>query len=392
MKLPKLGKIHIRNRFLQKNLISLIVIAVLAIGTGTAYGTLSSRDADRGEDPVYGIDQERYQVLISGEGYKLSKDQEKNYKLQKKQNKINAANAAQNPNTFRSSTGPRTFRSGSSYRYRYHGHTYKISKTPRVTTNIFEQKSMKTNWKAGDTFEFRVSAYAYPYGLKNRIPAKDIKVSVKGGKAAKLYKSENGYHYYSVVLGKGTNKITISATDKKTKKTAKSGPYIITATKKSSSGGKQDKPEEPTQPEKTKVTVDYGLGTFTSNDVTIEDSTTAYDILSKTPGVTVGGGEIKYIEFDEESFDIDAFREQFEGELELAYQAYVEACDEDEDVLDIDTWFSENVDQKIRVNGKIRLGAGYPFDSTSWQATPESGKALKNGITLSLILYQEGEE
>ena len=35
-KLPALGMIHIKNRFLQKNLLSLIVIAVLAIGTGTA--------------------------------------------------------------------------------------------------------------------------------------------------------------------------------------------------------------------------------------------------------------------------------------------------------------------------------------------------------------------
>ena len=63
--LSKIGGFRIKNRFLQKNLISLIVIAVLAIGTGTVYGTLSSRDADRGEDPVYGVNQDRYQVLVT---------------------------------------------------------------------------------------------------------------------------------------------------------------------------------------------------------------------------------------------------------------------------------------------------------------------------------------
>ena len=71
-KLPGPKRFHIKNRFLQKNLLSLIVVAVLAIGTGTAYGTLSSHAVDRGKDPVNGVNKDRYQVLVSGKGYKLT--------------------------------------------------------------------------------------------------------------------------------------------------------------------------------------------------------------------------------------------------------------------------------------------------------------------------------
>ena len=150
LKMPE-KKPTIKNRFLQKNLLSLIVIAVLAIGTGTAYGTLSSQDADRGNDPVNGVNQDRYQVLISGKGYKLSKKQEKDYKLQKKQNEANVNKAAQdNPNVIRSSSGSRIFRSGSSS-YRYSGgSTYKVSKNPRLSSNISDQISgLPDNVKAG---------------------------------------------------------------------------------------------------------------------------------------------------------------------------------------------------------------------------------------------------
>ena len=53
-KLPKPGKLpafQIKSGFLKKNLITLIAAAVLIIGTGTAYGTLATREADRGYDP-----------------------------------------------------------------------------------------------------------------------------------------------------------------------------------------------------------------------------------------------------------------------------------------------------------------------------------------------------
>jgi len=86
VKMPKPGGLKINNRFLKRHLLSLIVVAVLAAGTGTVYGTLSSHVADKGHDPVNGINKDRYQVLVSGDGYKLSKKQEKDYKLQKKQN------------------------------------------------------------------------------------------------------------------------------------------------------------------------------------------------------------------------------------------------------------------------------------------------------------------
>ena len=56
VKLPKPGKLpgnlklpafRMQSGFLKKNLITLIAAAVLIIGTGTAYGTLATRDADR---------------------------------------------------------------------------------------------------------------------------------------------------------------------------------------------------------------------------------------------------------------------------------------------------------------------------------------------------------
>ena len=227
MKKPKINvklkmpdkKPTIKNRFLQKNLLSLIVIAVLAIGTGTAYGTLSSQDADRGNDPVNGVNQDRYQVLISGKGYKLSKKQEKDYKLQKKQNEANVNKAAQdNPNVIRSSSGSRIFRSGSSS-YRYSGGTYKPSKIPKLSTDILKRKKEKSTWKAGDKLSFIVTALAYPYGTKNAIPSDSIKVTING-KAVSCDNSDDGDNFYTVVLEEGTNTINISATDKKTKKTS----------------------------------------------------------------------------------------------------------------------------------------------------------------------------
>ena len=388
-KLPALGKFHIKNRFLKKNLLSMIVAAVLIAGTGTVYGTLSSQVADRGQDPVNGVNQDRYQVLVSGKGYKLSKQQEKNYKLQKKQNKINAANAMQNPQTMTTPSGSRVYRSSSSsYRYRYRPsvHSYTPSKTPRITSDVSTEIAKLDDPVAGDTFNIRVSAYAYPYGTTNAIDSNNIRVTVDGGSAS-LYKSKAGSHYYKITLGKGKNKITISATDKKTKKTVKIGPYSVKVGTGSSNTDPTQGTETPTEPEKTKVTVDYGLGAFTSGEVTIDDSTKAIDILSKTPGVKVKDGEIKYIEFDEDGFEIDEFKDTFIVEL-------TQASGKEPEDPEFDTWFSENVDNVIRIDGgKIRLGTwndkGYPFKSTKWEFSPEGGKALANGITLSLVLYEE---
>ena len=199
----------IKNRFLKKNLLSLIVVAVLAIGTGTAYGTLSSQDADRGNDPVNGVNKDRYQVLISGKGYKLSKKQEKDHKLQKKQNEANVNKAMQNDSrVIRSSNGSRIFRSGSSS-YRYSSSSVKTSKNPRVTTNISDQiDGLPSNVKSGEKLKFRVRAYAYPYGSKNVILSDNIKVTVVGGKDAKVYKEDKkkGYVYYEVEIGRASRR------------------------------------------------------------------------------------------------------------------------------------------------------------------------------------------
>lgn len=384
MKKPKINvklkmpdkKPTIKNRFLQKNLLSLIVIAVLAIGTGTAYGTLSSQDADRGNDPVNGVNQDRYQVLISGKGYKLSKKQEKDYKLQKKQNEANVNKAAQdNPNVIRSSSGSRIFRSGSSS-YRYSGGNYKVSRNPHLRSNISEQiEGLSDNVKAGEKLKFRVSAVAYPYGSKNVISKDNIKVTVEGGKEAKVYKEKSGYIYYEVELGQGDNVITISATDKKTKKTSKLGPFKIKKVGANSGSGGSTEPTEPTTPVQTavSVTIEGFNSSLQSNPVEISESTSVYDVLNKTPGVIVDNGKI-YVLFDKFEFDEEELKDIYEKD------------GANPEGYDYDTW-CEKVTESVKDGEKDRIGPERPFKSTEWTATPESGKDLTNGITLRLKLF-----
>ena len=374
MKKPKINlklkmpdkKPTIKNRFLQKNLLSLIVIAVLAIGTGTAYGTLSSQDADRGNDPVNGVNQDRYQVLISGKGYKLSKKQEKDYKLQKKQNEANVNKAAQdNPNVIRSSSGSRIFRSGSGS-YRYSGGTYKPSKIPKLSTDILKRKKEKSTWKAGDKLSFIVTALAYPYGTKNAIPSDSIKVTING-KAVSCDNSDDGDNFYTVVLEEGTNTINISATDKKTKKTSKLGPYNIKNVGANSGSGGSTDPTGPTTPLQTNVAVKIeGFDpSLQSNPVEISENTSVYDVLKETPGVIVDNGKI-YVLFDKFEFD--------EEELK--------------DIYEKDGANPEGYDyESVKDGEKDRIGPERPFKSTEWTATPESGKDLTNGITLRLKLF-----
>lgn len=386
MKKPKINvklkmpdkKPTIKNRFLQKNLLSLIVIAVLAIGTGTAYGTLSSQDADRGNDPVNGVNQDRYQVLVSGKGYKLSKKQEKDYKLQKKQNEANVNKAAQdNPNVIRSSSGSRIFRSGSSS-YRYSGGTYKPSKIPKLSTDILKRKKEKSTWKAGDKLSFIVTALAYPYGTKNAIPSDSIKVTING-KAVSCDNSDDGDNFYTVVLEEGTNTINISATDKKTKKTSKLGPYNIKNVGANSGSGGSTDPTHGTDPAATETAVTINLGIeslpLQSNLIAITSSTKAKDILSNTDGIKMDGEDIEYIEFDTIPKDVDKeLRESYKEEKGI--EVIVEE--------DYNAWL---VDKHVKVDNKYRLGEKCPFDSTNWTYDKnQSGEDLKSGITLTFTL------
>lgn len=386
MKKPKINvklkmpdkKPTIKNRFLQKNLLSLIVIAVLAIGTGTAYGTLSSQDADRGNDPVNGVNQDRYQVLISGKGYKLSKKQEKDYKLQKKQNEANVNKAAQdNPNVIRSSSGSRIFRSGSSS-YRYSGGTYKPSKIPKLSTDILKRKKEKSTWKAGDKLSFIVTALAYPYGTKNAIPSDSIKVTING-KAVSCDNSDDGDNFYTVVLEEGTNTINISATDKKTKKTSKLGPFVINKVSGNNGSGGSTDPTHGTDPAATETAVTINLGIeslpLQSNLIAITSSTKAKDILSNTDGIKMDGEDIEYIEFDTIPKDVDKeLRESYKEEKVI--EVIVEE--------DYNAWLVEN---HVKVDNKYRLGEKCPFDSTNWTYDKnQSGEDLKSGITLTFTL------
>ena len=391
--LPGPKRFHIKNRFLQKNLLSLIVVAVLAIGTGTAYGTLSSHAVDRGKDPVNGVNKDRYQVLVSGKGYKLTKKQEKDYKLQKKQNRINASNAAQHPNMLRSTGGSRMFRSGS-HHFRYRGHSFKTSKNPRVSTNIQDQISMESEWKAGDTLKFRVSAAAYPYGKKNVISEDNIKINVEGGKSAVLYKSKGNYKYYSVELGEGKNTITISATDKKTKKTTKIGPYTIKAgAGNSGSGGSNTDPTQGTEdPVETDLnlpvtaTADlskFGLGSISFDGIIINKDTTAADVLKGISSISMSGQEISYISGDMDGFSLSNYSN---SELQSIYKKECNVSGEIEESEYAD-WLDE-VESVVKDSGK--LGKGYPFSKTRWTYdSSRTGEDLASGITLTLILYDD---
>lgn len=331
VKLPKPGKMpgnlklpafHLKSGFLKKNLITLIAAAVLIIGTGTAYGTLATRDADRGFDPIEGVNQDRYQVLVSGEGYKLTKIQERNYKLQKKQNEVNAAQAAQNatnnPTTIRTTSGYRTYRT-SNYRYRYRGSSSNSSTgTVFISTNIYSQKSAKTSWNTGDEFSFIVTAYIYKNGKRDTLSKDEIKVKADKG-TLKHTKSKDGNQYYTLKLGTGMNKITITAKDKKSKKKTENTYTIYAGRSSSESTDPTTKPTntDPTKPKEEVQKVSFGFGTLDTSKMAITDSTTAYDVLKKTNGVELNDdkdvlsvtGDMSAFSLDD--YDQDVLKEKF---------------------------------------------------------------------------------
>ena len=434
VKLPKSGKLpafHMKNGFLKKNLVTLIAAAVLIIGTGTAYGTLATRDADRGYDPIEGVNQDRYQVLVSGEGYKLTKIQERNYKLQKKQNEVNAAQAAQkaqnNPTTIRTSSGSRVYRT-SNYRYRYNrsSSSYSTSGTVFIATNIYSQKSTKLNWRAGDEFSFMVTAYTYKNGKKDTLSKDEIKVTSDKG-TLKHTGSKDGNQYYVLKLDEGTNKITVTAKDKNSKRESKNS-YIITVGKGTSHNNtkpttKPTKPDntDPTDPEDKPVektmSVDYGYGTLLSDTISFTDETMAYDVLSNTSGIKMEKKKVISVSGDMNDFSLDKYdegnlkkifkrekekdaREELKKKIkdELGDEAD-EMSDEEIDGLvddDFDNYFEAYTDDHFNewktsveseVKNKGKIGDGFPFDEFKWDY--DNIKIGKNGaskINLTLIL------
>ena len=436
VKLPKPGKMKLpafrmKSGFLKKNLITLIAAAVLVIGTGTAYGTLATRDADRGFDPIEGVNQDRYQVLVSGEGYKLTKLQERNYKLQKKQNEVNAAQAAQNaqnnPTTIRTSSGSRVYRT-SNYRYRYRGSSsYRTSGTVFISTNIYSQKSTKLNWKAGDEFSFMVTAYSYKNGKKQTVPKDNIKVTADKG-TLKHTGSKNGNQYYVLKLGEGTNKITVTAKDKNSKKKSKN-TYTITAGKGTGSNTDPTKPTKPTPTDPTtapeEVTVDFGFGSLKSDEITLTDSTTAYDVLSRTSGIAMENKNVVSVTGDMSKFSLDDYDQ---GDLKkICKREKEEAIEKDkndhsDDIGDklaeeylndhpdatddeINDYVNEKFDQYYEdhyfddffdkwkkdveedMQGKSKIENGQPFKEFKWTYNKDAkGKDVASKIDLRLIL------
>ncbi len=447
VKLPKLGKMpgnlklpafHMKSGFLKKNLLTLIAAAVLVIGTGTAYGTLATREADRGYDPIEGVNQDRYQVLVSGEGYKLSKIQERNYKLQKKQNEVNAAQAAQNamnnPTTIRTSSGSRVYRT-SNYRYRYRGSSsYSTSGTVFISTNIYSQKSTKLNWRAGDEFSFMVTAYTYKNGKKNTVSKDNIKVTSDKG-TLKHTGSKDGNQYYVLKLAEGTNKITVTAKDKNSKKKSKNS-YTITAGKKaSSSTDPTKKPTKPTKPTNTDptnptttpkpVSVDYGFGTLDSDSISLSDSTTAYDVLSRTDGIAMENKNVVSVSGDMSEFSLDGYNQdklktickrEAADDIEddkdkhnddIGDKLAEEYLDDHPDATDAeideyvnghfdkyyeDHYFNDFFDKWKKgveedMQGKSKIENGQPFKEFKWTYNKDAkGKDVASNINLRLIL------
>lgn len=425
VKLPKPGKMpgnlklpafHMKNGFLKKNLITLIAAAVLIIGTGTAYGTLATREADRGFDPIEGVNQDRYQVLVSGEGYKLSKIQERNYKLQKKQNEVNAAQAAQtaqnNPTTIRTSSGSRVYRT-SNYRYRPRtSSSYNTTGTVFISTNIYSQKSSKPNWKSGDEFSFMVTAYTYKNGKKTTLSKDNIKVKSDKG-TLKHTGSKDGNQQYVLKLDEGLHKITVTAKDKNSKRESKN-TYIITVGKGTASNTKPTKkpkkpdntdptnptdptdptgPTDPTDPVEETVTVTVSgdvIGDIISKDYTITEGTTAYDLLqtisNESDDVTIkfDGKSIKTIEGNINDFKL----EREDEEIIKIYKEEKDIADED-DVTPDDEAYNIWCDKKEeKVNNAHKLGKDYPFSKSHWDYKPDQIiKAPSANIDLKFELY-----
>lgn len=360
VKLPKPGKMpgnlklpafHMKNGFLKKNLITLIAAAVLIIGTGTAYGTLATREADRGFDPIEGVNQDRYQVLVSGEGYKLSKIQERNYKLQKKQNEVNAAQAAQtaqnNPTTIRTSSGSRVYRT-SNYRYRPRtSSSYNTTGTVFISTNIYSQKSSKPNWKSGDEFSFMVTAYTYKNGKKTTLSKDNIKVKSDKG-TLKHTGSKDGNQQYVLKLDEGLHKITVTAKDKNSKRESKN-TYIITVGKGTASNTKPTK--KPTKPDNTDSTdptteekpetVDVGFG-LTSSEMVITEKTQAYDVLSHTEGITTRNGEVVEVTGKFSGISITELEGYDEDDFKKIYKEEESGVEKDKKNLE------EEISEKLR--------------------------------------------
>ena len=228
-----------------------------------------------------------------------------------------------NPTTIRTTSGSRVYRT-SNYRYHYRGSSSSTTGTVFIATNIYSQKSAKTNWNTGDEFSFTVTAYSYKNGKKDTLSKDEIKVKADKG-TLKHTKSKDGNQYYTLKLGTGMNKITVTAKDKKSKKKTEN-TYTIFAGRSSGENTKPTgptKPTNPTSPTKPREEVQevsFGFGTLETSKMAITDSTTAYDVLKKTKGVELNDnkdvlsvtGDMSAFSLDD--YDQDVLKEKFKKE------------------------------------------------------------------------------
>ena len=229
IKLPttKIKGVKSKLKFSRK-MLALAAVAVLLIGTATVYGNLHAQNADRGGDPVNGMNYEKKQVLLSGQGYKLDKEQKKEYALEKqKENKKEEDLFGGRSSILSPFSG---FRGSAFSAYR-----------PVISSNLRTQK-IETN----EEYEFYVMGktynkdaidpkyYTVKYNKKTLTPTKveEEEAEVTTTTGGKVKKTTKTYFkaYYTITVVKGAKNVDIAVKDPKKKETTK-GTYVITGTK-----------------------------------------------------------------------------------------------------------------------------------------------------------------
>lgn len=232
-KLPKPGK-------LGRKALALAAAAVLLLGTVTVYGNLHAQMADMGTDPVNGTDYERQQVLVSGEGYKLDKEQKQQYALEKQKEKPKKEDDLEFGGGRRLSPFTGGFGAGTFSIYRP---TMEVKNSQFTPFNPNRPKP-----EANDELEFNVVGktynksaidpkyYTVKYNKKTISPIKIEEIeeqvtSIATGTTKKETKTKTYYRaYYKITVVKGAKNLEITVKDPKKKETAK-GTYVVNGSK-----------------------------------------------------------------------------------------------------------------------------------------------------------------
>ena len=197
-------------RIAKKNLAAVIAIAVIIVGAGTVYGGLRTQQADMGVNPVVGENPQKTQVLLEGDGYKLTKEQKSRYdlpqKIEKKDNQVNKINpAANNPTKY------------------FNNHKFpsrKLDYSPIISTDLKKQTVT-----AGESITFWVEGKTY-----TRSPIRTSNYVVKIGNTTVTGTGSTTHCSYTVEIPEGKNTIKITVTDPLRKKST-TKTFVVTGVK-----------------------------------------------------------------------------------------------------------------------------------------------------------------